>query len=412
VNDKSVVVVGGGVGGLVVANDVRGLLPRRHRVVLLERNAMHAFAPSFLWLMVGDRTRAQITRPLAKLLRPGIELIATEARRIDVQDRQIEVGSDSLGYDYLVLAPGAELAFDTLAGLDAAHTFYTLEGAERLHETLRGFAGGRVAVIVASTPYKCPGAPHEGAMLIADFLRQRGLGSQTEVHLFTPEPQPMPVAGPALGEAVTAMLAGRGIVFHPLHKLTAFKPGERRLDFEGRDSVTADLVVAVPPHRGAPVLRGTGLTNEAGWVPVDAATLRTKDARVFALGDATAIPLPGRWKPDVPLVLPKAGVFAHAQAKVVARRISAEINGETVTDTFCGAGYCMLEAGEDLAGFAYGNFFATPAPEVHLRQMGKAWHLGKVLFESWWLSQSGLRREALRLALTLGGKALRIPVVV
>ena len=70
----------------------------------------------------------------------------------------------------------------------------------------------------------------------------------------------------------------------------------------------------------------------------------------------------------------------------------------------------MLEAGEDLAGFAFGNFFAEPAPEIRLRQVGRGWHIGKVLFEKWWLMPLGLRRRALALALTLGGRAYGVPV--
>jgi sulfide:quinone oxidoreductase len=249
-------------------------------------------------------------------------------------------------------------------------------------------------------------------MLIADTLRKRGLRDKAEVHLFTPEPQPMPVAGPALGEAVKQMLSQKGITSHPLHKLTGVNASARELAFEGKESFHYDLLVAIPPHRGPKVARQAGLTNDAGWVPVDRATLKTKYDDVYAIGDATTISIPGRWKPEVPLVLPKAGVFAHAQAEVVARRLAAEIAGAETKKVFFGDGYCMLEAGEDLAGFAYGNFFAEPSPQIELRQLGWVWHMGKALFEKWWLAPYGLRRETFRLALTLGGKGLGLPVVV
>jgi len=260
-------------------------------------------------------------------------------------------------------------------------------------------------------PYKCPGAPHEGAMLIADFFHKRGLDEKVKVHLFTPEPQPMPVGGPALGEAVKQMLGNNGVAFHALHKLTGVDADARELHFEGKDAFQYDLLVAIPPHRGSRVVREAGLTNEAGWIPVNRLTLQTQTEGVYALGDVTAISIPGRWKPDVPLMLPKAGVFAHAQAKVVAQRIAAEIAGRGKPSEFPGVGYCMLEAGESLAGFAFGDFFAEPSPQIELRQIGKTWHLGKVLFEQWWLASHGLRREALRLTLTLGGKALGIPII-
>ena len=410
---KTIVILGAGVGGLVAANELRRLLPAEHRVVLVEKNARHAFAPSFLWLMTGDRRPEQIARDVRQLVRPGVEVIVAEAQAIDLANRRVQTSVQSVNYDYLIIALGADLAPEAIPGLaEGAHTYYTFDGAAKLRDALQAFNGGKVAVVVSALPYKCPGAPHEGAMLIADTLRKRGLRNKSEAHLFTPEPQPMPVAGPVLGDAVKQMLTDKAVAFHPLHKLTAVNASARELSFEGKESFTYDLLVAIPPHRGPRLAREAGLTNEAGWVPVDRATLKTKPENVYAIGDATVIPIPGRWKPDVPLVLPKAGVFAHAQAEVVAHRIAAEIAGAETQRAFFGDGYCMLEAGEDLAGFAYGNFFAEPSPQIELRQIGSLWHWGKVLLEQWWLAPYGPRREALRLALTLGGKGLGIPVVV
>jgi sulfide:quinone oxidoreductase len=205
------------------------------------------------------------------------------------------------------------------------------------------------------------------------------------------------------------MLAQQGIAFHPLHKLAKVDGAGRELSFEGKATVKYDLLVAIPPHRGPAIVRDAGLTNEAGWVPVDRHALATKHENVFALGDVTAVSIPGRWKLDAPLMLPKAGVFAHAQAEVVARRIAAEITGAGMAEAFPGIGYCMLEAGESQAGFAFGDFFAEPAPQVQLRRMGRTWHWGKVLFERWWLAPFGPRRAALQRAIALGSKALGIP---
>ena len=409
---RTVVVLGGGVGGLVTANELARRLPSPHRIVLIERSGRHAFAPSFLWLMTGDRQAPQITRDLRALVRPRVELVQAEARSIDWAGRRVEADGRAIGFDHLVIALGAELAPEAIPGLsDAAHTFYTLEGAERLRNALGSFTGGTVAVVVSALPYKCPGAPHEGAMLLSDYFRRRGVRAKIELHLFTPEPQAMPVAGPELGAAVDGMLRSRGIAFHPLHKLTAVDPRRQELAFDGKPSARYDLLVAIPPHHGPRLVREAGLANEAGWVPVDRRTLATAREDVYAIGDVTAISIPGRWKPDVPLMLPKAGVFAHDHARVVARRIAAEITGTATKEDFCGDGYCMLEAGEDLAGFAFGNFFAEPSPEVRLRHIGRAWHLGKVLFERWWLMPFGVRRRALQVALEWGGRAYGVRVV-
>jgi sulfide:quinone oxidoreductase len=409
-SSKSIVILGGGVGGLVVADELRRRLAREHRITIVEKNSQHAFAPSFLWLMTGDRRPEQISRDMRQLVPKGIELLQAEARSIDLTAYRIETSGGALTYDFLVVALGAELAPGSVPGLaESAQTFYTFDGAAKLRTALHSFSGGKIAIVVAGLPFKCPAAPYEGMMLIADFFQRRGLRDKVELHLFTPEPQPMPVAGPELGNAVRKMIEARGIAFRPLRKLTGVNPATRSISFEGRESFAYDLLVAVPPHRSPWVVREAGLANQGGWVPVDSATLATKDENVYAIGDITAIPLPGRWKPDVSLMLPKAGVFAHAQALVVARRIADRIAGKGARHKFSGQGYCMLEAGEHLAGFAFGQFLAEPSPQVELRQISRSWHLGKVLFEKWWLASPGLKKGSLRLLIELGAKALRVP---
>jgi len=410
---KTILILGGGVGGMIAANELRATLPGEHRVVLIERNAYHAFAPSFLWVMTGDRRPEQVQRPLAALLRPGIEFVNATAEGLDLPTRQVVTTRGVFPFDYLIVALGAELAPESVPGVaEGAHSFYTLDCAARLHEALRTFSRGRIAVVVAAMPYKCPGAPHEAAMLIRDYFQRRGLSEKVEVHLYTPETQPMPVAGPELGNAVLQLLEAKGIQFHPGHKLVAVDPATKSVQFQQGTADTFDLLVVIPPHRAPRLMHEAALTNAGGWVPVNPPTLETMHEGVFAIGDVTAIPVPGRWKPDVPLMLPKAGVFAHVQAEVVASRITAQIQGRKPDQTFCGDGYCMLEAGEDLAGFAYGNFFAEPSPEVKLKQIGKAWHVGKVLLEKWWLSTPGWKRDLYGFALRAGSRAYGIPATV
>ncbi|HLF48964.1 MAG TPA: FAD/NAD(P)-binding oxidoreductase, partial [Methylomirabilota bacterium] len=153
------------------------------------------------------------------------------------------------------------------------------------------------------------------------------------VDIYTPETLPMPVAGKAMGEAMKSMVEDKGIGFHPQHKLAAVEPERRELAFENGVRAAYDLLVIIPPHRCPPVVKQAGLTGETGWIPVDKATLATSYEGVLAIGDVTAIKLP------VGLMLPKAGVFAHAQAEVVAHNVAADITGRSPRRTFDGVGY-------------------------------------------------------------------------
>ena len=330
----TVVILGGGVGGLVAANTLRRRLDRRHRIVLVDRLAQHVYTPSFLWMMLGWREPREITRDLARLERKGIEVVQEEIREIDPARRLVRTERRQISGDYLIVALGAEGRVEAVPGLaEGGHNLYDLDGVLGLRQALASFNEGRVAVTVASLPFKCPGAPYEAAMLIEASLRQRGLRERARVDIYTPEPFPMPVAGKALGEAVKALVASKGIDFHPQHRLQAVEPGRRELVFENGERASYDLLVAIPPHRCPPVVKESGLVGEAGWVPVDRGTLQTAHAGVYALGDVTAIKLP------VGLMLPKAGVFAHHEAEAVAHNIAAEITGRGAPKAFEGHGY-------------------------------------------------------------------------
>lgn len=403
---KTILILGGGIGGAATANALAKQLKPEHRVIVVDKNARHEFAPSFLWVMIGARRPAQAATDLRRLLHPRVELVKAEIGEIDLSAQKVSAGEHTIHFDYLVCALGATLAPETMPGLDNAHTSYTLAGATKLWEAIQQFKGGRVAIVVARLPYKCPAAPYETALLLKSYLDSRDV--QAQMDAYTPEPLPMPVAGPTLGSELKQILERASIAFHPLTQLKSVNGANKELVFENANA-PYDLLVAIPPHSGSRVARAAGLTNDAGWIPVDGASLKTKYANVFAIGDATAIALPGRWEPDVPLNLPKAGAFAHAQGEVVAANIAAEIEGRAANAVFDGHGYCMVEIGNGAATFGAGNFYATPNPAVKLESPGVLWHWGKVLFEKYWLSQD-IVRKFYRVLIVAGAKSKNVNV--
>lgn len=372
--------LGGGIGGIVTATRLRKQLPSEHRVVLIEREANYVFAPSFPWLMAGLRRPENISRPRTKLSKLGIELVQGDIKKIDAEQRSIQVNDQTLTGDYLVISLGAEMAPDTIPGLsEAGHTFYTLDGAERLNEVRSKFQHGRIVVLVCSVPFKCPAAPVEAALLLENDCRKRNIRDAVEIKLYTPEPGPMALAGPENSRMLREMVESKGITYHGEHAVTEVDSEKQCLHFSNGATADFDLLVYVPPHRAPRVVSDAGLTGASGWIPVDKHSLATKFPQVYAIGDVTGIPL------SVGKPLPKAGVIAHGQAEVVVNNLVLEITGSGTAKQFAGHGACFIETGAGKAGFGQGNFYAEPVPQMKLYQPGYLLHLGKVAYEKYWL---------------------------
>ena len=377
---SSVLVLGGGVGGLVTANRLRRRLGRDQRVVLIDREAKHVFSPSLLWLIVGRRKPEAIVRDLARLERKGIKVVTAEVESLAPEAKTVRVGGREIGGDHMVVSLGAALAPENVPGLaEAGHNLYSLEGATSIRDLRTTVTEGRIVVLVAAMPFKCPAAPYEAAMLLEDDAKKRKVRDRVEIAVYSPEAGPMGVAGPEVSAGVRAMVEQRGIDYFPQHQVTEVDPAGRKLTFADGAEAPFDLLVYVPPHVAPAVVKEAGLTGDSGWVPVDRHTMETSHADVYAIGDVTSVPL------SMGLPLPKAGVFAHHQAEAVAKTIAHKITGRGEADVFDGSGDCFVEVGGGKAGFGSGNFYAEPNPNITLHQPSWRWHAGKVIFEKSWL---------------------------
>ncbi len=376
---KKVVVLGGGIGGVVAANRLRRLLPREHQVVVIDRLPLQPFPPAFTWVMLGYSRPTQIVADLRSLRRRGIEVLIDEVVAIDLERRRLLMTQGEQEFDYLILSPGAEYGTGEIPGLAGAWTFYHLDGAAALQVELAQIKEGRIVILVPSVPYKCPAAPYEAALLIDAHYRRQGIREEVEIHIFTPEPQPLPVAGPEAGTALAQILASRDISFFPRMQVKAVDQEAKTISFADGSQASFHLLIAIPVHSAPRVIREAGLIGPSGWIEVDPATMATSWEGIYAIGDVTYIPLANG------LPLPKAGVFAHGQAEVVARNLAAQLEGRSPAWTFGGQGQCFLETGFRRAALAQGDFYAHPAPRVKLRSPSPFWYWAKRGFAWWWL---------------------------
>jgi len=378
--NKIIVILGGGIGGLAAACTLKKKLGGGHRIIVVDKNTSHNFTGSYLWIMMGQREPSQVSKDLKLLNRKGIEFKNARVVELEPENNRVKTSQGNLDYDYLIIALGADLAVDALPGFsEGSYTPYNIEGAIKLKDALRGFTGGDIVVLISSLPFKCPAAPYETALLADHFFKKKKLRDKISIRLFTPETLPMGVTGPELGKAVVGMLGAKGIGFHPQVKPTQIDNEKKEITFNTGDTVQYDLLIGVPPHKSPDVVRESGLAEKAGWIPVDPGKLKTKYDNVYAVGDTTIIKLPGG------LALPKAGVFAHGQAEIVAENIASQIKGKESSRDFDGKGSCFIETGGGLAGYASGNFYATPEPVVNLKNPGRMWHWSKIAFEKWWM---------------------------
>lgn len=337
---KRIVILGGGVGGLVTANRLKSRLKGNVEVLLVDQRQEHIYAPSFLWLMIGKRTSDQICRNLSLLNRKGIDTLFGQVTAINPERKSLAVGPEEILYDYLIVALGADLAPDKILGLkEAAYNLYDLEGVRSLQPAIAKFTGGKVGILIAGIPFKCPAAPYEAAFLIDSFLSERDVRKKTTIEVITPEPLPMPTAGPDVGNALKGMLEARGIVFNGQQEIKSIDVKSHGVALKDDNLHSFDLLIAIPPHQPPPVVVTSLLSGSAGWIPVDAGTLATQYEGVYALGDVVTIPLQGRFAQDKPLALPRAGIFAHYQADVVAHNIANQINGRGVEHKYKGNGW-------------------------------------------------------------------------
>ena len=344
-----VVVLGAGFGGLELSTILSEALADRLELTLIDKNDSFIFGYSKLDVMFGRKSPDAVRLAYRNIVKPGVRFRQETITAIDPEARRVTTHSGAYDADVLVIALGADYDLDATPGLiEGGNEFYSVAGAERLREVLPIFSKGRAIVGITSTPFKCPPAPSEAALLLHEHLTKRGVRDACEISLVMPFGIPIPPS-PATSRALLAAFAERDITFVPNRFVRALDPARRVAILDDKSEMPYDLFLGIPKHCVPGVVAASGMTVD-GWIPVNPVNLKTRFPGVYAIGDVTSVGTP------------KAGVFSEGAARVVAASLIAELQGGEQPSAYNGAGSCYIEFGGDRVGRVDVDFLSGPTP--------------------------------------------------
>lgn len=342
----NVLVLGAGFGGLELSSILSEAFGNDLNLTLIDKNDSFFFGFSKFDVMFGRKTADAVRIQYRNIVKPGVTFKQETVTAIDPAAKRITTDQSTYEADVLVIAMGAEYDIHHTPGLaEGGNEFYSFAGAEKLREVLPTFKKGRVLVGVTSTPFKCPPAPSEAALLTHDYLVERGIRADCEISLVMPFGIPIPPS-PATSQALLTAFSERGITFVPDRLVRSLDVTRGAATLDDGSEMPYDLFLGIPKHRVPQVVADSGLTED-GWIPVDTKTLKTRFENVYAIGDVNSVGTP------------KAGVFAEGAARTVAEQIIAQVRGGDAAP-YRGIGACYIEFGSKRVGKVEVEFLAGP----------------------------------------------------
>lgn len=348
---KHVVILGAGFGGLELSTRLSESLADELHVTLIDRSDSFLFGFSKLDIMFARRTTDELRCYYRDIAKEGVEFRRETVTEIDAANRHVTTDVNSYEADILVVALGADYEPEATPGfVEGGFEYYSVAGAERLSQVLPELRSGTVLIAVLSVPFKCPPAPFEGALLLHDYLTERGVREKVDIRIITPMPVPIPPS-PETNQAIIKGLDERNIAYTFGHRVHSIDPASKTAQMAD-GGVPYEMFIGIPKHRVPDVVEASGLTEGGtdGWVHVDKHNLMTPYEGVYAIGDCADAPVP------------RAGVFAETAARVVADDIAARLRGDDLDRPYDGKGSCYIEFGGGKVGKVDADFLSGPTP--------------------------------------------------
>jgi sulfide:quinone oxidoreductase len=344
-----VLVLGAGFGGLELSTMLSQALGEDVEVTLIDKGDSFVFGYAKLDVMFGRTSPQAIHLPYADVVKPGVRFLRETITAIDPQARRVSTDAGTHEADIVVVALGADYDMDGTPGLaEGGNEFYSVAGAERAGELLPDFKQGRAVIGVCGAPFKCPPAPSEAALLLHDYLTQRGVRERCEISFVIPFDNPVPPS-PETSRALLEAFAERGIEYIGGRRVSSLDAARKVAVLDDGSELPYDLFLGVPKHRAPDVVLQSGMAQD-GYIPVDSKNLQTQWPGVYAVGDVATVGVP------------KAGVFSEGAARVVAKSVIAAVRGSEQPDPYDGLGSCYIEFGAGRVGRVDVDFLSGPKP--------------------------------------------------
>ena len=355
---KTVLILGAGAGGTMVANKLSKTLDSLEwEVIIIDQAERHYYQPGFLFIPFGIYTADDIVKPMrdfipgnVKFVHSGIETIEPDANRVKlVRNNQV------INYDYLVVATGCNIHPEETEGMtdggwrENIFDFYTPDGAEALSRFIRFWKGGRLVVNITEMPIKCPVAPLEFIFLADWYFHERQMRDDVELVLATPLPGAFtkPIASAALGD----MLKQKNIIVEPEFNIGEVDSSTNTIKSWDERDISYDLLVTIPTNMGADAIGDAGMGDELNFVPTDKHTLQAKNwENVWVIGDATNLPTS------------KAGSVAHFECDILVENLLRHMEGLEPLPKFDGHANCFIESGFEKGVLIDFNYDVEPLP--------------------------------------------------
>ncbi|NCO88058.1 MAG: FAD-dependent oxidoreductase [Rhodobacterales bacterium] len=393
-----VVVLGAGLGGSIMAYELRDQLRKEDTITVVTKDPTYHFVPSNPWIAVGWRDRADVTVDLAPVMkRKKIDFKPVAAQKVHPEENRVElVDGTSVAYDYLVIATGPELAFDEVPGLGPeGHTqsICHIDHALKAHDAFEEFCKNPGPIIVgAAQGASCFGPAYEFLFILETELRRRKIRDKVPMTFVTPEPYVGHLGLDGVGDTkglLESEMRGKHIKWMTSTRIVKTEAGVMTVEEiaeDGSVKATKDLpfgyAMMLPAFRGiAPVSGIAGLSNPRGFTIVDRHQRNPTFPNVFAVGVCVAIPPMG--PTAVPCGVPKTGFMIESMVTATAHNIGALVRGKEPDEVGTWNAICLADFGD--GGIAFVAQPQIPPRNVNWSSSGKWVHMAKIGFEKYFI---------------------------